>query len=274
MARPVGGEDGWLSSGHSSPTSSTNQGSGVSKNLAESPSNEARSKKANVSDSLVKLQDHVARIKSLEAALYQEQQAYRSELKRQRTDLSVRERAASSKEQKDELKDERKSLQAMERARPTETPLLLWAALGSANLMLPDRERLRYKASYERFKVVLTITHLCLAILLIFVDHWTWLDAVSNFVLVYAYSTMTLRESILQLNGSSLHPWWIWHHYLCILLAGMLLIWPNTPVYRSMRTQLLYFMVYTAAVQVCFSSCLHLVSPCAGFCALADVLWS
>lgn len=96
----------------------------------------------------------------------------------------------------------------------------------------------------------MTITHLVISILLLLMQGHYWFDSVSNFILVYAYSTMTLRENILQLNGSTMHPWWVWHHYLCICLAGTLLLWPITPVYTMVRKQLLLFMVYIAAVQV------------------------
>lgn len=127
---------------------------------------------------------------------------------------------------------------------------ILWVALGSVKLLLPDRERLQYKASYERFKVFATVTHLMLSLILLVVPGHAWLDAASNFFLLYAYSTMTLREHILRLNGSAMQAWWIWHHYLCVGLAGLLVVWPAGPAYAVMRSHLLLFMVYIAAVQV------------------------
>ncbi len=189
-------------------------------------------------EDVVRLRERVARIKGLEAALYQEDSAYRADLLR----LQKATRAGPP--------EVRTALAAVERSRPVRVPFLLWAALGSANLMLPDRERARYKASYERFKMAATVTHLALSLVLLLVTDVPWLDAASNYVLVYAYSTMTLREHILQLNGSAMHAWWVVHHYLCICLAGTLLIWPATPLYHSFRPQMLYFMVYIAAVQM------------------------
>lgn len=122
--------------------------------------------------------------------------------------------------------------------------------MGSAKLILPDRERLLYKASYERFKVFATVTHLLLSLILLLIRDHPWLDAASNFFLLYAYSTMTLREHILRLNGSAMQAWWIWHHYLCVVLAGVLVVWPHGATYYRMRNHLLLFMVYIAAVQI------------------------
>lgn len=89
-----------------------------------------------------------------------------------------------------------------------------------------------------------------LSLVLLVVPGHAWLDAASNFFLLYAYSTMTLREHILRLNGSTMQVWWIWHHYLCVGLAGLLVVWPAGPTYAAMRTHLLLFMVYIAAVQI------------------------
>jgi hypothetical protein len=141
-------------------------------------------------------------------------------------------------------------LKAIEASRPVRMPFLLWAALGPANLILPDRERLQYKASYEQFKVLATVTHLCMSLVLLVVTDRPWLDALSNFCLLYAYSNMTLREHILRLNGSAMQRWWVWHHYLCVVLSGTLLMWPSGGSYYALRRHLLGFMVYIASVQI------------------------
>lgn len=116
--------------------------------------------------------------------------------------------------------------------------------------MLPDRERLQYKASYERFKLGGTVAHLLLSLVLLFVRDRPWLDALSNFHLLYTYGSLTLREQVLRMNGSTLQLWWIAHHHLCILLSGCLLLWPAGPSYLALRGPLLYFMVYVAALQI------------------------
>lgn len=47
----------------------------------------------------------------------------------------------------------RASLEHLSSLHQTSLPWALWIPLGSANLLLPDRQRLAYKAEYERFKV-------------------------------------------------------------------------------------------------------------------------
>ena len=71
----------------------------------------------------------------------------------------------------------------------------------------------------------------------------------TNFLLLYAYSTITVREHILLVNGSNIRTWWIIHHLLCIFLSGTLLIWPASQAYHNSRTLLITFSIYIAAVQ-------------------------
>lgn len=187
------------------------------------------------------------KIKSLESAIYQEECSYRAELSKRKTQL----KELSQQREYQNCTDEAEvALCGIEESRPIRVPFLLWAALGPANLVLPDRERIQYKASYERFKVLATVTHLLLSLILLVVRDQPWLDAVSNFLLLYAYSTMTLREHILRSNGSSMQRWWVWHHYLCVVLAGTLLVWPSGGSYHEMRRHLLTFMVYISTVQI------------------------
>lgn len=77
----------------------------------------------------------------------------------------------------------------------------------------------------------------------------TLLDMMTNFLLLYAYSTITVREHILLVNGSNIRTWWIIHHLLCIFLSGTLLIWPASQAYHNSRTLLITFSIYIAAVQ-------------------------
>lgn len=64
------------------------------------------------------------------------------------------------------------------------------------------------------------------------------------FLLVWYYCTLTIRESILKVNGSKIKGWWRMHHFLSTALSGVLLIWPNNSVYYSFRSQFMWFNVY------------------------------
>ncbi|XP_014670146.1 PREDICTED: transmembrane protein 120 homolog [Priapulus caudatus] len=76
------------------------------------------------------------------------------------------------------------------------------------------------------------------------------LDAIFLFLLVWYYCTLTIRESILQVNGSRVKGWWRAHHYISTVLSGLIITWPDGPVYRSFRNQFMWFCLYIAIVQL------------------------
>ena len=45
--------------------------------------------------------------------------------------------------------------------------------------------------------------------------------------MIYFYTAMACRESLLLLNGSNIRSWWIWHHYLAGLTCLITLTLPT-----------------------------------------------
>ncbi|MQM00162.1 hypothetical protein Taro_032891 [Colocasia esculenta] len=43
--------------------------------------------------------------------------------------------------------------------------------------------------------------------------------------LLFLYTSLALRENILRVNGSDIRAWWIYHHYLAMLIALISLTW-------------------------------------------------
>uniref|UniRef100_A0A453MS58 Transmembrane protein 120B n=3 Tax=Aegilops tauschii subsp. strangulata TaxID=200361 RepID=A0A453MS58_AEGTS len=43
--------------------------------------------------------------------------------------------------------------------------------------------------------------------------------------LLFLYTSFALRENVLLVNGSDIRPWWIYHHYLAMLMALVSLTW-------------------------------------------------
>lgn len=70
------------------------------------------------------------------------------------------------------------------------------------------------------------------------------LDLAFVFIMVWYYCTLTIRESILRVNGSRIRGWWRAHHFLSTALAGVLLTWPDSVTYHLFRHQLMWFYVY------------------------------
>ncbi|XP_023411652.1 ion channel TACAN isoform X2 [Loxodonta africana] len=74
-------------------------------------------------------------------------------------------------------------------------------------------------------------------------------DAAFNFLLVWYYCTLTIRESILINNGSRIKGWWVFHHYVSTFLSGVMLTWPDGLMYQRFRNQFLSFSMYQSFVQ-------------------------
>ncbi|KAF8357461.1 hypothetical protein PRIPAC_92456 [Pristionchus pacificus] len=116
------------------------------------------------------------------------------------------------------------------------------------DLRMTSSERFHFKKDYENFKVRVTATMfaaLCYAS--IFPSRAA--DAICIFLAVWYYCTLTIRESILILNGSSIHWWWVAHHYLAAALAGITITWPEDEAYQEFRPQLGFFSMYICVVQ-------------------------
>ncbi|KCV70343.1 hypothetical protein H696_02670 [Fonticula alba] len=71
-----------------------------------------------------------------------------------------------------------------------------------------------------------------------------------NFLVLYYYCTLSLRDHILLVNGSRIHSWWLIHHYLSALLSGILLVWPDLPNFPVTRQQINLFYIIVGAIQL------------------------
>uniref|UniRef100_A0AAX7V4L7 Transmembrane protein 120A n=1 Tax=Astatotilapia calliptera TaxID=8154 RepID=A0AAX7V4L7_ASTCA len=86
-------------------------------------------------------------------------------------------------------------------------------------------------------------------------------DVILNFLLVWYYCTLTIRESILITNGSRIKGWWVFHHYISAVLSSVMLTWPEGNLYHMFRNQFLAYSLYQSFVQClqCYyqSGCLY-----------------
>uniref|UniRef100_A0A672LPF2 Transmembrane protein 120A-like n=1 Tax=Sinocyclocheilus grahami TaxID=75366 RepID=A0A672LPF2_SINGR len=122
------------------------------------------------------------------------------------------------KEAKDHIRNMPSLIFQMEAFLPKKNGIYLSLVLGSMNVNLPSKEA----------KVV---------------------DALLNFLLVWYYCTLTIRESILISNGSRIKGWWVFHHYISTFLSGVMLTWPDGETYQSFRNQFLAYCLYQSFVQ-------------------------
>uniref|UniRef100_A0A915C6J4 Ku domain-containing protein n=1 Tax=Parascaris univalens TaxID=6257 RepID=A0A915C6J4_PARUN len=112
-----------------------------------------------------------------------------------------------------------------------------------------SRERFMFKKDYEKFKLRITSVLLFTLVAALLIPSRT-IDGICNFLLVWYYYTLTVRENILKINGSKIHTWWITHHYLAFALAGIGLTWPDDEFYKQFRVQSIIFIGCIALVQL------------------------
>lgn len=121
--------------------------------------------------------------------------------------------------------------------------------LGDVNVSILNRnDKVRYKDDYEKFKLILNVIGLAMAVVNLFLNYRA-LELAFIFLLVWYYCTLTIRESILKVNGSRIKGWWRTHHFISTVSAGMLLVWPQGECWQLFRTQFMYFNVYISMVQ-------------------------
>ncbi|XP_057675853.1 transmembrane protein 120B [Corythoichthys intestinalis] len=138
----------------------------------------------------------------------------------------------------------------MEAYLPKKNGLYLNLVLGNVNVtLLSNQAKFAYKDEYEKFKLYMTIILMFGAITCLFFLNYRVTDEIFNFLLVWYYCTLTIRESILMTNGSRIKGWWVSHHYVSTFLSGVMLTWPEGPMYQRFRSQFLAFSIYQSFVQ-------------------------
>lgn len=121
--------------------------------------------------------------------------------------------------------------------------------LGSINVNLLDRRlQFDYKEQYERFKLWVTSVLLITSFVNIFADVRV-LDSILHFMLVWYHCTLTIRESILVVNGSRIKGWWRIIHFLLSITTGVMVVWPDGVSYKKFRMKFLIYICYTSFLQ-------------------------
>uniref|UniRef100_A0A665W748 Transmembrane protein 120B n=1 Tax=Echeneis naucrates TaxID=173247 RepID=A0A665W748_ECHNA len=122
-----------------------------------------------------------------------------------------------------QIKDKENVFFDMEAYLPKKNGLYLNLVLGNVNVtLLSNQAKFAYKDEYEKFKLYLTIILMFGAITCLFFLNCRVTDEIFNFLLVWYYCTLTIRESILMSNGSRIKGWWVSHHYVSTFLSGHL----------------------------------------------------
>ncbi|XP_036392885.1 ion channel TACAN-like [Megalops cyprinoides] len=139
----------------------------------------------------------------------------------------------------------------MEAFLPKKNGLYLRLVLGNVDVtLLSKQSKFAYKDEYEKFKLYLTVIHLLFSFTCQFLVRYRTVDTLFNFLLVWYYGTLTIRESILINNGSRIKGWWVFHHYIAAFQSGVMLTWPNGKLYQMFRNQFLAYCSYQSFVHL------------------------
>ncbi|CAF0716651.1 unnamed protein product [Adineta steineri] len=133
---------------------------------------------------------------------------------------------------------------------PRKDPYLRVILGGVDVSILNKADKWKYKQEYEKFKFIVTCISLVSSLVIwSLTSRYRAFDALFHFLLVWYYCTLTIRESILIVNGSNINPWWRAHHFIATVATGILLTWPESPSYQAFRTQFFVFSFYLSFVQ-------------------------
>jgi len=163
----------------------------------------------------------------------------------------------SKKEEAGEVEDLQKDLMRrsaqldqMQEVLPRKSGRYLRTILGNVDVNILDRnEKYQYKEQYEQFKLIVNLLGGVLAIASYFFDFMV-LDKLGMFLIVWYYCTLTIRESILIVNGSRIKGWWRFHHFVSVVAGGILLVWPGGSAYTAYRGQHVTFNIYVTLLQL------------------------
>lgn len=159
------------------------------------------------------------------------------------------EEKADAKKLRDDIEKRHHHLCEMEHCLPKPNGTYLKIILGNVNVsILNKNDKFKYKDEYEKFKVYLSVIGFALSVINLSTN-FRVLELLFMFLLVWYYCTLTIRESILKVNGSKIKGWWRAHHFISTVVSGVLLIWPNSTTWYHFRPQFMVFNVYISFVQ-------------------------
>jgi hypothetical protein len=93
--------------------------------------------------------------------------------------------------------------------------------------------------------------------------------------LLFYYTSLAVRENILQTNGSDIKDWWIVHHYVSMIVAVITLLWPKGPSYvllsilrRCVACVFEFDRIFQASLLSAFDSVVDVVATYVHVCCL------
>ncbi|CAL4122355.1 unnamed protein product, partial [Meganyctiphanes norvegica] len=150
---------------------------------------------------------------------------------------------------REKISQRSRTLEGIEDGLPKKNGLYLRIILGNLNVSLPTkRERYEYKKEFERFKLaVMLVSFVTSALGLIM--HYRVMDLIGTFLLLWYYCTLTIRESILMVNGSKHTIWQRTLHFVATVMSGIIAVFPAGDNYETFRFPLMGLVAYYSFIQ-------------------------
>ncbi|KAG5882060.1 hypothetical protein JTB14_007722 [Gonioctena quinquepunctata] len=153
------------------------------------------------------------------------------------------------KELKENMVIREAELQEIEKTLPRKTERYLKIILGRIDVSFLNKDdKFRYKDEYEKFKLASHFGAFFVCLLLLNVDCRP-LDQFYLGFLMWYYCTLSIRESILKVNGSRIKGWWRVHHMLSAVSSGIILVWSETETWAYFRNQFIWYNIYNCFIQ-------------------------
>ncbi|CAH1154156.1 unnamed protein product [Phaedon cochleariae] len=140
-------------------------------------------------------------------------------------------------------------LQEIEKSLPRKGEPYLKLVLGRLDVSFLNKDdKFKYKDEYEKFKLVNNIAAFIISLFLLYIDSRV-LEQLYIGLLIWYYCTVSIRESVLRVNGSRIRGWWRIHHILSTISSGILLVWSDDETWMNFRYQFIYYSLYSCFIQ-------------------------
>ncbi|XP_074036220.1 transmembrane protein 120 homolog [Leptinotarsa decemlineata] len=140
-------------------------------------------------------------------------------------------------------------LQEIEKTLPRQSEGFLKFILGGIDVSFLNKDdKFKYKDEYEKFKLTCHFVAFVLCLVLLNVNSKPLEQFYLGFLIWY-YCAISIRESILKVNGSRIKVWWRIHHILSLLGSGIMLVWSENETWNEFRNQFIWYNIYNSFIQ-------------------------
>ena len=146
-------------------------------------------------------------------------------LKDLKSNASISLKSKENEEKMDKISDKMESTKKMivnlGKSKRKTGSMFLRFIIGHVSVKLwNEGERLQFKQEYNRFKETWVPMFIVFPLVQLYFGFSLAVHQLYSFFAFYYYISLAIRENILNVNGSNIDKWWIYHHYVTVI-AGI-----------------------------------------------------